>query len=501
MITEFAPYSFFTCRGFQDEVHEIIKSCPTERQTLLFSATMGTKVDDLIKLSLKRPVRVRVSDKGKEDADETHVEVAHRLEQEFVRIRSGNEGIKREAILLALLTRTYTSRTIVFFDTKVDAHRMMIVCGLCGIKCTELHGNLTQIQRLEALESFREGEVTVLLCTDLAARGLDIHGVDAVINFEMPTQIESYVHRIGRTARAGKCGRSCTLIGETRRHLMKDVIKDAEQKRLLLSQANGKDSSMSSSGIIRSRTVPPSVVDHFASKIKALETHIKEVLSAEAVAKMDRIAEMEATRAKNIIENFQDIQSKPAREWHIRKDIRTDATPSTNQDRIKKNDHLSEAGTGTHRMTRKKRRMKEMREYIDKSRREEENNQEDDELNNKPPRRTKLMSDSLVKATARAQKRQLLDNIHVKEEKSIYEENVEKEKRRKSSKVAGDSLGSGGLFQEDMIAYERKSAKTPAAVAPSMYSFRGYDPNKTKSIGKKKSVHSFKSKSKFNRRK
>lgn len=167
--------------GFQDEVHEIVKACPTERQTMLFSATMSTKVDDLIKLSLKQPVRMSATDKDNNknsasSAPNSGVEVAPRLEQEFVRVRAGNEGVNREGMLLALLTRTFKSRTIVFFDTKFAAHRLMIVCGLCGIKCAELHGNLTQVQRLEALEAFREGSVDVLLCTDLAARGLDISG-------------------------------------------------------------------------------------------------------------------------------------------------------------------------------------------------------------------------------------------------------------------------------------------------------------------------------------
>jgi len=180
--------------GFQDEVHEIIKSCPTERQTMLFSATLSTKVDELIKLSLKSPVRISATDKKKMKAS-TGVEVAPRLEQEFVRVRAGNEGVNREGMLLALLTRTFKSRTIVFFDTKSAAHRLMIICGLCGIKCAELHGNLTQVQRLEALEAFREGSAYVLLCTDLAARGLDVPGVEAVINFEMPSQVDTYVHR------------------------------------------------------------------------------------------------------------------------------------------------------------------------------------------------------------------------------------------------------------------------------------------------------------------
>jgi len=195
--------------GFVEEVTEIIKSVPVNRQTMLFSATFGTKIDELIKLSMKRPVRVRAGRSGE------GVEVAPRLEQEFVRIRSGNEG-NREAMLLSLLSRTYKERTIVFFDTKLVAHRMLIVAGLCGIKAGELHGNLTQVQRLEALEAFKAGDLEVLFCTDLAARGLDVNNVQAVINFEMPNPT-TYVHRIGRTARAGCGGKSCTLISEGRR--------------------------------------------------------------------------------------------------------------------------------------------------------------------------------------------------------------------------------------------------------------------------------------------
>merc|ERR1719215_1536403 len=107
----------------------------------------------------------------------------------------------------------------------------MILCGLCGIQGAELHGNLTQPQRLQSLEQFRKSEVDILLATDLAARGLDISRVETVINFEMPNQVETYIHRIGRTARAGRGGKSCTLIGEGRRHLMKEIMKDAADKK------------------------------------------------------------------------------------------------------------------------------------------------------------------------------------------------------------------------------------------------------------------------------
>ena len=148
LCTYFLPMIVQTTYPIPDneQVHEIVKACPTERQTMLFSATMGTKVDDLIKLSLKRPVRIAVSAKkgGATSEGGDDVEVAPRLEQEFVRVRSGNEGPQREAMLLSLLTRSFTSRTIAFFDTKYQAHRMTIIAGLCGIKCAELHGNLTQ---------------------------------------------------------------------------------------------------------------------------------------------------------------------------------------------------------------------------------------------------------------------------------------------------------------------------------------------------------------------
>ena len=181
----------------------------------------------------------------------------------------------------------------------------MILCGLCGIQCAELHGNLTQQQRLTALEDFRQGNVDVLLATDLAARGLDIDRVQTVINFEMPSQIDTYVHRVGRAARAGRSGRSCTLIGEGRRHLMKEIIKNVESSN---SKRNKNKSPTTTAvvaaekGVIRSRSIPAAVVAHFAAKIQTLEPHLEEVLQAEAVARMDRIAEMEAIKAQNIIE-------------------------------------------------------------------------------------------------------------------------------------------------------------------------------------------------------
>ena len=183
--------------GFAEELGEIIEACPKSRQTMLFSATMTDNVDQLIRMSLNHPARLFVDRSN---------QAASRLVQEFVRIRAHKEA-DRSAVLVALCRRTFKSRTIVFFKSKAAAHQMKILFGLLGLNAGELHGNLTQEQRLEALERFRDHKVDFLMATDLAARGLDIKGIDVVINYNMPNQFAQYLHRVGRTARAGRNGR------------------------------------------------------------------------------------------------------------------------------------------------------------------------------------------------------------------------------------------------------------------------------------------------------
>jgi len=484
--------------GFQEEVHEIIKACPTERQTMLFSATMTTKVDDLIKLSLKRPVRVKVS--NRQNVSGTDVEVAERLEQEFVRIRAGNEGINREGMLLALLTRTFSSRTIVFFDTKIKAHRLMILCGLCGIKCSELHGNLTQTQRLQALEDFRNGDVDILLATDLAARGLDIDRVESVLNFEMPNQVETYVHRIGRTARAGRGGKACTLIGEGRRHLMKDVIKDAEEK---MKQSKSSASNKLQSGVIRSRTVPPGVVAHFVEKIKSLESHVDEVLQAEAVAKMDRVVEMELMKAQNLLEHGEEIRSRPQREWFA-----SNKEKQSSKEAAKEKALLiaEKVGTGTHRMTRKKRRARETKEEF---LRFQDQERQDAEETGRTAKR--VVTDQAIKVTARAHKKEITEKKAERNTQSINDEDMafkqKKQKTEKKKKLKGafadDAMGDSSLFDDEKILHAKKSKNGDVDErAGSSFAFRGFDPSMAdKKKPKIKSVKSFKSKAKYKRRK
>ncbi|TFY71055.1 hypothetical protein EVG20_g1953 [Dentipellis fragilis] len=274
--------------GFHDELTEIIKSCPPSRQTMLFSATMTDSVDELVKLSLNKPVRLFVDPKRS---------TARGLIQEFVRVRARKES-ERSALLVALCKRTFKSGVIIFLRSKKLAHQMRIVFGLLGMSCEELHGDLSQEQRLKALQHFRDGAVDFLMATDLASRGLDIKGINTVINYDMPGQLAQYLHRVGRTARAGKKGRSVTLVGESDRKLLKAAIKHAAAEDQ-----------------VRHRTVSSEIVSKWADKLESMKDDIAAVLRDEIEEKQLRRAEMELTKGQNMIEHEEEIYSRPARTW------------------------------------------------------------------------------------------------------------------------------------------------------------------------------------------
>ncbi|KAJ7615290.1 DEAD-domain-containing protein [Mycena polygramma] len=274
--------------GFADELTEIVKSCPTSRQTMLFSATMTDSVDELVRMSLNKPVRLFVDPKRS---------TARGLIQEFVRVRAGKEA-ERSALLVTLCKRTFKTNVIIFLRSKKLAHQMRIVFSLLGMKCDELHGDLTQEQRLAALQRFRDGSVDYLMATDLASRGLDIKGIETVINYDMPGQLAQYLHRVGRTARAGKKGRSVTLVGEADRKMLKAAIK------------HGADADQ-----IRHRIVPPEAFAKWVEKLDEMKDEISEILKEEKEEKQFRQAEMELKKGQNMIEHEAEIYSRPARTW------------------------------------------------------------------------------------------------------------------------------------------------------------------------------------------
>eukprot|EP01123_Difflugia_compressa_P001713 TRINITY_DN1212_c0_g1_i1.p1 TRINITY_DN1212_c0_g1~~TRINITY_DN1212_c0_g1_i1.p1 ORF type:complete len:788 (-),score=221.96 TRINITY_DN1212_c0_g1_i1:62-2425(-) len=277
--------------GFKEEIEQIVRLCPVGRQSMLFSATMTEKVSQLAALSLHRPVRV---------STDPLLATSKKLQQEFVRIRKSNES-DREAVLLALCLRTFKSAVLIFFREKILAHRMKIIFGLAGLSAAELHGNLTQLQRLDALEKFRDGQVNFLLATDLASRGLDIVGMQTVINYTMPNTEEIYVHRVGRTARAGMKGRAVSLVGDTgyERNLLKHIIKHSTKNSC------------------KHRVVPHDFVLKCKESIESMAQSIEEVILLEKEEKAARIAEMEVTKVENIMKHQQEIVSRPARTWFV----------------------------------------------------------------------------------------------------------------------------------------------------------------------------------------
>jgi len=286
---------------FKDQMKELIKSCARGRQTMLFSATMTEEVEELISLSLNKPTKLFISQ---------NTDVAANLHQEFIRIRSTKEN-DRISIVVAMCVRSFTEHTLVFLQTKRLAHKLRIVLGLLGLKVAELHGDLTQLQRLEALEKFKLHEVDILVATDLAARGLDISGVKTVISFNMPTTLKSYIHRVGRTARAGKAGRSITLVGEKERKLLKELVKTAKMP-------------------VKNRIISSDVIDKYRKKVEELEKDIKDIMKGEEEEKELRVAEMQMNKARNLIEHRDEIKSRPIKTF-----IKTIKPKDTKQKKVK----------------------------------------------------------------------------------------------------------------------------------------------------------------------
>lgn len=268
---------------FQEQMTEIIKQCSRTRQTILFSATMTDAVSDLATVSLNKPVKIFV---------DSNQDVAFNLRQEFVKIRKDREG-DREPILAALVCRTFRDHAMVFVQTKKQAHRIHILLGLLGVRVGELHGDMTQPQRLEALRRFKDEELDVLVATDVAARGLDIQGVKSVINFLLPATLEHYIHRVGRTARAGRSGVSVSLAGEAERKLVKQIVKKSRNP-------------------VKTRLIPVEIIDKYRTKVSRLDEEITKILQEEWEERVMLRAENQANRAEKLLKG---APLEPKRNW------------------------------------------------------------------------------------------------------------------------------------------------------------------------------------------
>jgi ATP-dependent RNA helicase RhlE len=196
--------------GFMRDIRKIVAMLPQNRQNLFFSATMPKEIGNLAGELLRNPVRVQVTPVAK---------TADRVEQRVVMC----EGARKRPILHDLLTKVATTRTLVFARTKRGADKVAEYLEKGGIPANAIHGNKSQGQRERALAAFRNGQCRVLVATDIAARGIDVDAVGHVINYDLPNVPESYVHRIGRTARAGAEGMAISLCDPTERSFLRDI--------------------------------------------------------------------------------------------------------------------------------------------------------------------------------------------------------------------------------------------------------------------------------------
>ncbi len=196
--------------GFIHDVRRIVAKLPAKRQSLLFSATMAAEIGRLSGEILVDPVRVEVSRQA------TPIE---RIEQSVFHVDAKGKG----DLLADILADPALSRVIVFARTKHRANRVAERLGKCGVAAEAIHGNKSQGARQRALKRFRAGEARVLVATDIAARGIDIDNVTHIINYELPNEPESYVHRIGRTARAGAGGIAFSFCDATERGYLRDI--------------------------------------------------------------------------------------------------------------------------------------------------------------------------------------------------------------------------------------------------------------------------------------
>ena len=184
---------------FGAEIEKVLKVIPRDRKTYLFSATMTTKVEKLQRASLTHPVKIEVA---------TKYSTVKTLLQYYLFFPFKH----KECYLTYLLNELAGQTAIVFTLTCNCAQKLALMLRNLGFQAVCLHGQLSQPKRLGALGKFKSGGRNILIATDVASRGLDIPGVDVVINYDVPQSSKDYIHRVGRTARAGRSGKSITLV-------------------------------------------------------------------------------------------------------------------------------------------------------------------------------------------------------------------------------------------------------------------------------------------------
>ncbi|SDT96129.1 DEAD/DEAH box helicase [Desulfobacula phenolica] len=198
--------------GFSEEISEILEFVPTERRTMLFSATYTQQIRDLAKIMLQKPDYIEVTPSN--TAAESIIQKVHLVDRP-----------NKRAFLIHLITTGRWTQILVFVRTKHGANKLTEKLTAKGISAAALHGNKSQSFRTRTLKEFKNGEIRTLVATDVAARGLDISNLPYVINYDMPSVPEDYIHRIGRTGRAGVSGIALSLVSPDEKPHLKAIEK------------------------------------------------------------------------------------------------------------------------------------------------------------------------------------------------------------------------------------------------------------------------------------
>ena len=282
--------------GFKDAIFEILELIKKNknRQTLLFSATLNPKLLDLGDHALNNPIKIKIAQSA----------ILTNLSQSIVRLRFANleqnNYEKRMAYLICIINQKKLNRTIIFFNTKQDCHKCLLFFNNFGLdSCAELHGNISQTERIKSLDDFQKGNVKYLLATDIAGRGIDIDKVKCVINFQMPLIGERYIHRVGRTARKGYVGEAITICDDKERLVLKKVFKkekiEINLKPIKINNDEIKD---------------------IYKKIMNFKDDIEEKLLDEKTEKQFEMAEKDIEKTMNIKLYQNEIKSRPKKKWY-----------------------------------------------------------------------------------------------------------------------------------------------------------------------------------------
>ena len=234
--------------GFVKPIRQIASRMRGPRQNLFFSATMPKEIGILASELLVNPKKVEVTPEAT---------TAERVEQSVIFI----EAVRKRALLTEMYAEDNLARTLVFTRTKRSADKVAAYLQAGGIEAAAIHGDKSQGQRERALQAFKAGKVRALVATDIAARGIDVDNVSHVINYELPNVSEAYVHRIGRTARAGKTGISISLCSDDERKMLKDIERVTRQRIPSFDRRKDQalkllDEAMLASGVAEKPTTP-----------------------------------------------------------------------------------------------------------------------------------------------------------------------------------------------------------------------------------------------------